>query len=111
MRQLSHITPAPNTRNNSATTISHRRTEPNAFPCVSCCIISSLVPRCEKGPRWRGPLRESALLLVQEAGFPHQVLVRLLGLRHPVQVLLARHVALVEGAVLHEFLPVRRLAH
>src|SRR5512146_2093053 len=99
MRQLSHMTPAPNTRKNKATTDSQTRTDPTALPSF-CCSMETLLRKMRKGPRCGAPLETS--LLDEESRFAHQVLVQLLGVRHPVGVFLAGHVALVEGALLHE---------
>src|SRR5688572_6236337 len=45
----------------------------------------------------------------EESGFLHEIAVQGFVLRDPVRVLLAGHESLVEGAVFHEFLPLRRV--
>src|SRR5690349_10821975 len=55
--------------------------------------------------------RRPRLLGGEEAGGLHQVLMRLFGLRDPVEILFAAHEGLIERAVIHEFFPLRRFAH
>ena len=84
---------------------------------ISCMAVNpSLV--CEAGPDWaggwtgaRGPGAFAVLGALylpgcQEARFLHQVVVELVVRGHPGLELVAGHEGLVEGAVLHELLPV-----
>src|SRR5687767_7649784 len=101
---------APKTKKAIATPASHARIEPTARPgCPSSRIAIPRLLSLEAPGRRPGAGRR--LLGREEARFLHEVHVQLLGLRDPLGVVLADHRGLVEGAVLHELLPLGRLAH
>src|SRR4051794_30374992 len=68
-------------------------------------------PQLENGAARSPRSPATASLLGEEPGFLHEAVVHLLGVLHPLQVFRAGHEGLVERAVLHELLPVGRLAH
>src|SRR5262245_16874829 len=96
----------------SATTMSIVRVETRRGPSGPSPSLMSFDParRCEGAGRATGPF-PARLGLREEAGFLHQVVMRLLGRSDPFREFVATHEGLVEGAILHELLPLRRLAH
>ena len=91
---------APKSRNTIATAISMVFRLTADLSCDSSIAAPSIWTPIAAPATWR-----------EEARFLHEVVVQLLVLRHPVRVLLAGQRGLVEGALLDEFLPLRRLAH
>src|SRR6516165_14522 len=89
-RRLSTTTTAPPATMSRATTSSTQRV--GTPPCDSPSFVAI------------------ARLLRDEAGFLHQHLVLVLGVRDPIGILLAGHERLVERGVLGELLPFGRLA-
>src|SRR6187200_1023087 len=78
---------------------------------VSCVLMGT--PSAWKPPAGSKVrrLQRARSVTGEEAGFLHQLLVTILFVRDPFRVVGAGHEGGVEGAVLHEVLPLGRLAH
>src|SRR4026209_1600213 len=96
-RSESHIATAAIAINANATPMSRARW---VIPARSPSVFPSSIAA-----------RLVLLLLGQEAGLGHELLVGRLRRGPPVAVFLARHERGVEGALRHEVLPLLRLAH
>src|SRR6187431_680457 len=91
-----------------------------AMATAASSVMNSATPISTD--RWDGPAPPelcedslivllSILLLSEEAGGLHQILVPLFFVRDPAEIFFPGHEALIEGAVAHQLLPLIGLAH